>query len=89
MVDYQNHVNRSYRELLLNHLRPGDLHTHMYAQHIAHVDDNDRVHGYVFEARARGVLFDLGHGAGSFWFRIARPCLDQGHLPDTISTDVH
>ena len=41
------------------------------------------------EARKRGVLFDVGHGSGSFWFRIAVPAIQQGFLPDTISTDIH
>jgi dihydroorotase len=41
------------------------------------------------EARKRGVLFDVGHGSGSFWFRIAVPAIEQGFLPDTISTDIH
>ena len=44
---------------------------------------------YVREARDKGILFDLGHGAGSFWFRIAVPAIEQGFLPDTISTDFH
>ncbi len=43
----------------------------------------------MLEARKRGVLFDVGHGSGSFWFRIAVPAIEQGFLPDTISTDIH
>ena len=43
----------------------------------------------MWKARKRGVLFDCGHGAGSFWFRIAVPAMDQGFPPDTISTDLH
>jgi dihydroorotase len=43
----------------------------------------------VIAARERGVLFDIGHGAGSFNFEVARKALDQGFLPDTISTDVY
>jgi dihydroorotase len=43
----------------------------------------------MLEARRRGVLFDVGHGSGSFWFRIAVPAIAQGFLPDTISTDIH
>ena len=41
------------------------------------------------EARARGVIFDVGHGAGSFWFRNAVPAVKQGFIPDSISTDLH
>ena len=37
----------------------------------------------------RGVIFDVGHGAGSFWFRNAVPAVKQGFLPDSISTDLH
>jgi len=43
----------------------------------------------MFEARRRGVYFDLGHGAGSFWFRNAVPAFKDGFPPDTISTDLH
>jgi dihydroorotase len=41
------------------------------------------------EARARGVWFDLGHGAASFWFRNGKRALDDGFPPDSISTDLH
>src|SRR5438874_8180506 len=41
------------------------------------------------EARARGVWFDLGHGAASFWFRNAKRAIDDGFVPDSISTDLH
>ncbi len=89
MIDYHDHPDRSYRELITKHLRPGDMHTHMYGQQHAQIDGNGRVYDYVWEARERGVRFDVGHGAGSFWFRMAVPSMEQGHVPDTISTDVH
>jgi dihydroorotase len=41
------------------------------------------------EARARGIWFDLGHGAASFWFRNAKRAIDDGFPPDSISTDLH
>jgi dihydroorotase len=41
------------------------------------------------EARARGVIFDVGHGSGSFWFRNAVPAEKQGFIPDSMSTDLH
>ena len=44
---------------------------------------------YLFEARKRGVLFDVGHGGGSFLFRQAVPAMKQGFIPDSISTDLH
>ena len=65
------------------------MHTHMYGQQHAQIDESKRVCDYVWEARKRGVQFDVGHGGGSFWFRVAVPCMEQGHVPDTISTDVH
>ena len=43
----------------------------------------------VLEARKRGVMFDIGHGKGSFAFKTARAMLANGFLPDTISSDVH
>jgi len=89
MVDFQPQPTRTYEDLLLHYTRPGDIHTHMYAQHIPLLDPNDRVNEYVCEARKRGVVFDLGHGAGSFWFRIAAPAMEQGFGPDSISTDLH
>lgn len=89
MIDFAPKPTRSYRDLLLKKLSPGDIHTHLYAQHIPLLDERGRVNDYVREARDKGILFDLGHGGGSFWFRIAVPAIEQGFLPDTVSTDYH
>ena len=89
MFDFAPRPERSYRDLLLEKLRPGDIHTHIYARHIPSLDAQGKVYDYIFEARKRGVIFDLGHGGGSFWFRIAVPDLAQGYYPDSISTDQH
>ena len=89
MVDFQPQPTRTYADLLLRHMRPGDIHTHMYAQHIPLLYSEDKVNEFVRQARKRGVLFDVGHGARSFWFRIAVPALEQHFAPDTISTDLH
>jgi dihydroorotase len=43
----------------------------------------------VARARARGVLFDVGHGAGSFAYRVARAAFAQDFPPDTVSSDLH
>ena len=43
----------------------------------------------MWQARERGIIFDVGHGAASFWFRNAAPAIEQGFLPDSISTDLH
>ena len=88
MIDFAPQPTRTYKELL-ERLSPGDIHTHLYAAHIPLLDENKKINDYVWEARKRGVIFDTGHGAGSFWFRIAVPAMAQGFQPDTISTDLH
>ncbi|MBI1353231.1 MAG: amidohydrolase/deacetylase family metallohydrolase [Acidobacteria bacterium] len=71
-------------------MRPGDVVTHCYNAHTLGILDGDgRIKPSVLAARRRGVLFDVGHGSGSFNFEVARKALDQGFLPDTISTDVY
>lgn len=89
MVDFHPKPGRGYRELILQHMRPGDIHTHFYGRLTPQLDANKKLEPYMMEARRRGVLFDVGHGSGSFWFRIAVPAIQQGFLPDTISTDIH
>jgi dihydroorotase len=88
MIDFAPKPTRSYKELL-ERMAPGDMHTHLYASHIPLLDDDKKINDYVWQARERGVLFDTGHGGGSFWFRIAVPAMEQGFPPDTISTDLH
>jgi dihydroorotase len=89
MVDFHPKPGRGYKELILKHMRPGDIHTHFYGRLTPQLDENKKVQPYMWEARKRGILFDVGHGSGSFWFRIAVPAIQQGFLPDTISTDIH
>ena len=75
---------------LLPSLRHGDIVTHCYHGNEGGILDADgRVFREVVEARERGVLFDVGHGIGSFAWRVARAALEQGFPPDTISSDVH
>ena len=93
MVDFGGHTPPlSLEDLLLKHLRPGDILTHAYAHvrgRIPVVDEAGKVWPYVFAARKRGVIFDVGHGGGSFLFRQAIPATQQGFYPDVISTDLH
>lgn len=90
MADFQPTLpERAYPDLLLNHLRPGDIHTHVYAQQFPLLDKKRQVNDFMFAARKRGIRFDLGHGAGSFWFRNAVPAFEQGFIPDTLSTDLY
>ena len=89
MVDFWAKATAPYEDLLLKHLRPGDMHTHFYARQFPLLNEEGQVQDYVWKARQRGVLFDVGHGSGSFWFRIAVPAVRQGFVPDSISTDLH
>jgi len=89
MVDFWVKPTATYEDLLLKHLRPGDMHTHFYARQFPLLDDSGKVRDYVWQARERGVLFDVGHGSGSFWFRVAVPAIEQGFVPNSISTDLH
>jgi dihydroorotase len=75
-------------EELTSLLRPGDIVTHAFRQFGGLVGDDRKVSDGVREARNRGVLFDVGHGAGSFNFDAADHALAEGFPPDTISSDV-
>jgi len=75
---------------VLPFLQQGDIMTHTYTPHAQRIlDERGRLLDVVRDARARGVLFDVGHGAGSFSFDVARRAMDQDFLPDTISTDLY
>ncbi len=90
MVDFwPRPPERPYPDLILKKLRPGDIHTHVFAQQFPIVDGQGKVYDHMWQARKRGVIFDLGHGAGSFWFRNAVPAFKDGFTPDSISTDLH
>jgi dihydroorotase len=93
MVDDKIYTNsgRTSREKVMDVLRPGDIHTHMFNDRQLEVVDrfNGKLQPYMPEARKRGVLFDMGHGAGSFLWPVAARALAQGFPPDTISTDLH
>ncbi|HEV2065274.1 MAG TPA: amidohydrolase/deacetylase family metallohydrolase, partial [Thermomicrobiales bacterium] len=90
MVDFYPWIpGRPYPELILERMRPGDIHTHVFAQQFPIIDERGRVEEHLWKARERGIIFDLGHGAASFWFRNAVPAIQQGFVPDSISTDLH
>jgi dihydroorotase len=75
---------------LLAMLRPGDVVTHCYHDRTeGGRDDHGKVRPAVWQASECGILFDVGHGAGSFTFGVARRALAQGLLPGTISSDIH
>jgi dihydroorotase len=84
-----DHPPPSYEEVLAM-LRPGDVLTHAFRPFPnAPCTAQGAVKEAVWAARKRGILFDIGHGKGSFAFKTARAMLANGFLPDTISSDVH
>ena len=75
---------------LSNALAPGDCITHCFKGGSTRVtDDSGRIWDDVQSAAERGVIFDVGHGAGSFQWEVVESSIEQGFLPTTISTDLH
>jgi len=74
---------------LLDLLRPGDILTHAYSGSGNNTVQNGRVLPAALAAKARGVIIDVGHGKGSFDYTIAEAAIEQGLLPDTLSSDLH
>ena len=89
MYDFWPRPDRTYEDLLLKKMRPGDIHTHVFAQQFPIIMADGKLNPALAEARARGIIFDVGHGSGSFWFRAAVPAAKQGFIPDSMSTDLH
>jgi dihydroorotase len=90
MIDFAEfRPERPFQDLVLKHLRPGDIYTHQYLHVVPMLDAQGNVLPYLFEARKRGIIFDVGHGGGSFSFLQAIPAVRQGFIPDSISTDLH
>ncbi|MCY4588389.1 MAG: amidohydrolase/deacetylase family metallohydrolase [Bryobacterales bacterium] len=90
MIDFGTFQEaRPFQELVLDHLRPGDIYTHGYKRQVPYVDDKHKLLPYLAQARKRGVKFDVGHGGGSFSWKNAVPAIRQGFWPDSISTDLH
>jgi len=89
LMAHIDHPPPSYEEVV-EMLRPGDVLTHAFRPFPnAPCNAQGTIKPVVLEARKRGVLFDIGHGMGSFSFKTARAMLANGFYPDTISSDVH
>ena len=93
MIDFGGTIPElSMEALLLEKLRPGDIYAHCFA-HVRGrtpvVDENGKVRPCVHEAQEKGIAFEVGHGGGSFLFEQALPSMEQGFLPNMISTDLH
>ena len=87
--------DRQLMSQILDTLRPGDVLTHCYsgapnsAGEGTNIVQDGKLLPAALAAKKRGVLFDIGHGGGSFDYTIAEAAMAQGCLPDTISSDVH
>ena len=94
MVDFGGSTPAlSIEELFMKHLRPGDIFTHCFGQlgtreYIVDLQTN-KVKPFVWEARKRGIIFDVGYGGISFAFSQALPAAKEGFYPNSISTDIH
>src|ERR1700694_994793 len=91
MIDYgSNRPERPLYDLLTKVLRPGDIYTHMYSGLRGEQDKETlKPSKALIEGRERGIIFDVGHGNGSFLWRVAVPLMKAGFIPDSISTDLH
>lgn len=84
MAENHNHAQT------LGYLNRGDIVTHIYHPWRGGIlDADEKVTSEYYKAVKRGVIFDVGHGAGSFAWRTAEKALEQGIRPDTISTDLY
>src|SRR5690606_20120488 len=86
------HLPKYSLEDQLSRMRPGDIITHSFewvSERMSVIDDKGKVRPFVKQAKARGILVDLGHGGAGFWFSEAIPALRQGLAPDSFGTDLH
>ncbi len=90
MIDF-GRINdkRNLNALFLDKLRPGDIYTHCYSGHREEVLESGRLNPVMEAGRKRGIIFDIGHGAGSFYWYVAVPAYAAHFYPDSISTDLH
>ncbi len=90
MVDFgQITQERGIDTLLLDKLRPGDIYTHCFSGHREEVLADGKLNPAMQLGRKRGIFFDIGFGAASFYWYVAVPAYKAGFYPDSISTDLH
>jgi dihydroorotase len=92
MVDFGSNLRngRTINELFQTYFRPGDIYTHCYGGHRGEQDAETKGPSQAFiDGRKKGVIFDVGHGGGSFIWSCAIPLMKAGFIPDSISTDLH
>lgn len=93
MIDFGgSEPELSLETLFMEKLRPGDIFTHAYA-HVKGrtpvVNAQGKVEAFAHAAQKKGIIFDVGHGGGSFLFEQAVPAMQQQFKPNTVSTDLH
>ena len=81
--------DRNLAKLLQEKLGPGDIYTHCYSGRRAELLPDGTLNPVMPAGRRRGVLFDVGHGGGSFYWFVAVPAFGSKFYPDTVSTDLH
>ena len=90
MVDFgQITDDRNIDTLFMDKLRPGDIFTHCFSGHREEVLENGKLNPAMVAGRKRGIIFDIGFGAASFYWHVAVPAYQAGFYPDSISTDLH
>lgn len=94
MIDFgQNPSPLSLKELFIDHMRPGDIFTHCFAELRERepiVDmDSQKLKSFIWVARKKGIVFDVGYGKVSFAFSQAIPAIKAGFYPNSISTDMY
>ena len=90
MVDFGRITkDRNLDGLLGEKLRAGDIYTHCYSGHRLEVLPDNKVNPAMVAGRQRGIFFDIGFGAASFYWYVAVPSYEQKFYPDSISTDLH
>ncbi|MFE4496243.1 amidohydrolase/deacetylase family metallohydrolase [Streptomyces niveus] len=89
MIDFGSAKERTIEELLTEKLRPGDIYSHVYSGLRGELGKDGKLNPALAAGRERGVLFDVGHGGGSFDWNVAMEGKKEAFWPDTISTDLH
>ena len=89
MVDFGSAKVRTIAELFSKYFRPGDIYTHAYAGGGRGELLYGKVNPAIFEAQKKGIIFDIGHGGGSFVWQTAVQAFKERYYPDSLSTDLH
>jgi dihydroorotase len=90
MVDFGRvTATRNINALFLDKLRPGDIYTHCFSGHREELLEDGKMNPAMEAGRKRGIIFDIGHGAGSFYWYVAVPAYAAHFYPDSISSDLH